>query len=107
ARAELRNWPARRGEWACMALGPGGRVAAGGEDGILCLHDADGGRELARWQAHDGPVTALALHPGGEALASAGADGTLKLWDLAYRRRGRAALGLDWPGTTAGSPSHE
>jgi WD40 repeat protein len=44
------------------------------------------GRELAQWEAHQVGVTALAFSPDGRTLASGGADGTMKLWNLSSIR---------------------
>jgi type 1 glutamine amidotransferase len=38
---------------------------------------------LRTWRAHTGAVQVLAFDPRGEQLASAGADGTIKVWDVA------------------------
>ena len=45
-------------------------------------------RESARitFQGHIGPVYAIAYSPDGKTLASGGADGTVKLWDLGTSR---------------------
>lgn len=36
--------------------------------------------KTAEWDAHAGGVATLAAHPGGDGVASAGADGNVKLW---------------------------
>lgn len=54
-------------------------VASGGVDGTLAFWTVNG--ELRNQvQAHTGPITALALSPDGQFLASAGADGVIRLW---------------------------
>jgi WD40 repeat protein len=78
-----------------LAVSPDGSLLATGEQQIT-LWDAADGRELARWDGHGDQVTALAFGTGGASLASAGADGTVKLWDLAFLRRELAGLGLGW-----------
>jgi WD40 repeat protein len=66
-----------------------GRLFAwSGEDHhTIRLLEVSTGRELAHWEAHQVGVTALAFSPDGGALASGGADGTMKLWDLSSIRR--------------------
>ena len=46
----------------------------------------DAPRELARIAAHEGQIVTLCWSPNGKSLATAGADHTIKLWDLSTRR---------------------
>jgi hypothetical protein len=79
---------------------PGGRFAAGGEDGVLSIHDAADGREL--WRSAPGdPVADLAYAPGvvlaaaGEALAAYDEASGKRLWS--------ATLGASAVSVSAGS----
>ena len=79
-------------DWA--AAGAGGLLATGGSDDAICVlraeaaaADAGGGvalRPVARRErAHDTDVNAVAWAPGADGwLASAGDDGTVRLWKL-------------------------
>ena len=68
---------------------PDGRLLASSSQDhqTIRLLEVSTGRELAHWEAHQVGVTALAFSPDGGALASGGADGTMKLWDLSSIRR--------------------
>ena len=53
------------------------------------------GHQLYRWEAHNTTVTALAFAPvWGSTLATGGADGTLKLWNILSIRSELESLGL-------------
>src|SRR5262249_33907061 len=90
------------------ALDPEGfYLASGGEDRRICIWEVPskdelsrqvfptGGHELYRWEAHKTTATALTFAPvWGSTLATGGADGTLKLWDILSIRRELETLGL-------------
>ncbi|PRW60254.1 serine threonine kinase [Chlorella sorokiniana] len=84
----------------------GRRVVASGDDsGSVDLWYLSGGSEgalLEHSQArvlHDAAVTALAPGPAGNALASASADGTLRLWETSSLLTCTAQLGSGGSGT--------
>ena len=73
-------------ELTCVALDPGGtRVATGGTDSAVYVHDLAGG-PVERLRGHEGPVNGLAWSPDGRTLASISEDGTLRWWQPGTRR---------------------
>jgi hypothetical protein len=79
---------------------PGGRFVAGGDDGILSVHDAADGRELWRGSV-DGPIADLAYAPG---IVIAAARGSLSAYDEGSGKRlWGAALGADAVSVSAGA----
>ncbi len=66
-----------------IAYAPEGRgsYAVGSRDGSMFLFSEQ--REPRNIQAHAGPVWQVAFSPNGERVASAGADGKIKIWNFA------------------------
>ncbi|MBX9626425.1 MAG: WD40 repeat domain-containing protein [Gemmataceae bacterium] len=69
---------------SAVAVSPDGqRVVIGTEGGAVLVRGAVGGDvPQLDLTGHAGPVRAVAVRPGGWWAASAGADGTVRLWDL-------------------------
>src|SRR5262249_6330111 len=108
ARGEVRLWdPATGREWATLTGFKGlalalafhktnaGLLATAGQDGTIQLWDTLTGKQFDHLpkdpgpeaksppaRPHTGPVHALAFGPGERLLASGGADGLVKIWDL-------------------------
>jgi WD40 repeat protein len=56
---------------------------AGGYHRTLTVRDVETAGILRQFSAHAGPITALAPFPAGSRVASASADGTVRLWNSA------------------------
>lgn len=52
-------------------------------DGIAVLWDRDEDKQVAECRGHKGPIHALAFAPDGERFATAGQDGSVRVWSLA------------------------
>jgi WD40 repeat protein len=65
-----------------VALSDDGAMLASGQDRSIRVWDVRSGRERSTLQAHRGLVRALAISPCGRQLASAGHDGTVRIWGV-------------------------
>jgi WD40 repeat protein/class 3 adenylate cyclase len=66
------------------------RAVAGSQTGRVTLLDVETSAEVLSLGAHRGNVGAVSPHPDGVHLATTGADGTAKIWDISPEGRGEA-----------------
>lgn len=80
---ELRQLATQSGEMTSVAFSPDNAiVAAGTAGGATLLRKAADGAELLQVAGHEGAIRAVDFHPELPRLATAGAEGTLRVWSL-------------------------
>ena len=80
---EIRALTGPQAPVASVALaGNNASIAAGSADRHVYLWNAADGKSLGHVLAHAGSVTGVQFHPQGTQLATAGADGVVKVWAL-------------------------
>jgi len=74
--------PYRDARSRALAFTPDSKTLAVGDTGIVRLWNIATGSETGQLKGHTGVIHMLSYAPDGSALASAGQDGTVRIWDL-------------------------
>jgi RNA polymerase sigma factor (sigma-70 family) len=91
--------------WA--AFSRDGRTLLLETEGAYCVWDVAGRKELRRFPGGPAPALSAALSPDGKVLATGGADGTVRLWEVATGKERRKFQGHQGSGGDPGSPCHQ
>ena len=90
ARAEKLKIPAHADKaFAVLFYDGQNKLASCGKEPVIRLWDAKSGEPLGTLEGHTAQVESIALSPRGDLLASASADKTAVLWNLARRKPAR------------------
>ena len=68
----------------------GKRIAAGGADASVRIHDSKSGKTVATLKGHAGAVFDIAFHPDGADVATCGQDGKVRVYEAATGKLRRA-----------------
>ena len=103
-----RGWSAEVGDYAIAggwSLRGEALVVGDAAGGVYAFDGKSGATAWARREVHEGGVLALAIHPEGTALATAGQDGRVLIWNAADGQVSRAIdVGSGWVEHVAWSP---
>jgi WD40 repeat protein/tRNA A-37 threonylcarbamoyl transferase component Bud32 len=89
----------RTGSPGSVAFSPDSKLLAAASNLQVTLHDAETGKEVGRFTGHTKAATAVTFSPDGRHAASAGADGTLCIWETASGKELFRRTGLKVPVT--------
>ncbi len=102
------GWSAAVGDYAIAggwSLRGEALVVGDAEGGVYAFDGKSGATAWERPRVHDGGMLSMAVHPSGAALATAGQDGQVLIWDAAEGQVSRAvAVGSDWVENVTWSP---